>query len=267
MRLMTTPRTAKQYVDALAARGVRLFSGQEACQALGGSAASARAALRRLKKRGELATPHRGYYLIVPPEHRRLGSLPAAQFIPELMGRLGLPYYVALLSAAEIHGAAHQRPQAFQVMLPSGRRPLSSGEVRVEFVSRADAEETSVVEHPTEGIPLRVASPEATALELVGYADRAAGWNNVATVLGELAEAVSPDSLAQEAARSPIAWVQRLGFLLEQQGVDSLLSPLASEVERRARSVAPLVPGHAVRVGSIDPRWRLQINAHVEPDA
>src|SRR5204862_425249 len=81
---------------------------------LGTSLAAVQAALRRLKRRGEIADPYRGFHVIVPPEYRRLGCLPAEQFVPQLMRVLGETYYVALLSAAELHGAAHQRPQAFQ---------------------------------------------------------------------------------------------------------------------------------------------------------
>ena len=48
-----------------------------------------------------------------------------------------------------------------------------------------------------------VASPEATALELVGYADQCGGLDNVASVLGELSEALDalrdPDALPPDA--------------------------------------------------------------------
>jgi hypothetical protein len=41
-----------------------------------------------------------------------------------------------LLSAAQYHGAAHQKPQEFQVCLERARRPLVRGRVRVAFVVR-----------------------------------------------------------------------------------------------------------------------------------
>jgi hypothetical protein len=50
--------------------------------------------------------------VIVPPEYRRIECLAADHFVPQLMEHLGEWYYVALLSAAELHGAAHQRPKA-----------------------------------------------------------------------------------------------------------------------------------------------------------
>ncbi|MDX2055824.1 MAG: nucleotidyl transferase AbiEii/AbiGii toxin family protein [Polyangiaceae bacterium] len=42
----------------------------------------------------------------MPPEYQALGCLPADQFVPDLVQRLAVPYYVTLLSAAAYHGAA-----------------------------------------------------------------------------------------------------------------------------------------------------------------
>jgi hypothetical protein len=57
------------------------------------------------------------------PEYRSLACLPADQFIPALMKRFDFAYYVGLLSAAQLRGAAHQRPQESQVPLAKNRRP------------------------------------------------------------------------------------------------------------------------------------------------
>ena len=65
--------------------------------------------------------PFRGFHLIVPPEYRALGCLPADQFVPQLMEHLGLVYYAGLLSAASLHGAAHQAPMVFQTIVADNR--------------------------------------------------------------------------------------------------------------------------------------------------
>ena len=44
--------------------------------------------------------------------------IPADWFIAELMQFLDLPYYVGVLSAAALHGAAHQQAQEFHVVVP-----------------------------------------------------------------------------------------------------------------------------------------------------
>src|SRR5208282_2189135 len=128
-------RNARDYVSSLAANGRYHFTSGEVQSVLGVSAAAAKLALNRLEKKSFIASPARGFYVLVPPEYRSLGCLPADQFIPALMKRLGLPYYAGLLSAAQYHGAAHQRPQEFQVFLAKNRRPIRCGIVRVAFMA------------------------------------------------------------------------------------------------------------------------------------
>lgn len=262
---MDIARTSDYLVD-LAARGRHHFTTEEAAAALGRSVPAVRAALRRLKSKGEIADPHRGFHVIVPPEYRRIGCLPAEQFIDQLMAHLQEPYYVALLSAAELHGAAHQRPQALQVMLGTNRRPIVCGQVRVQFLARKDMAQTPIVTRNTQRGPLRLASAEATALELVGYADLCGGLDHVASVLAELGEVLESERLLAECGRSPIAWVQRLGYLLDLTGHEVLAQSLVATISTRARGVAPLVRS-ATRTGMRrDMRWRLAVNASLEPD-
>ncbi len=259
--------SAAKYVTELASRGRYHFTTREARAALGGSLPAIRAALRRLKAKHEIAAPYRGFHVIVPPEYRRLGCLPAEQFVPQLMDHLGEDrYYTALLSAAEIHGAAHHRPQTYQVMLPRNRRPVVCGAVYVQFIARGDLKSTPVVERNTPRGRLLVSSPEATAFELVGYAGRCGGLDNVASVLFELVDAINPEKLVEAAKLCPIAWVQRLGFLLELIEQGDVANVLLEQVGSRAVVIAPLVrakPGtHAQRVD----KWKLAVNASVEPD-
>ncbi len=258
--------TAAQYILELAADGRHHFTTDEAVASLGGSVAAVRAALRRLRAKGAIATPHQGFYVIVPPEYRRLGCLPAEQFVPQLMQHLGEGYYVALLSAAELHGAAHQRPQGFQVMVKTSRRDIECGEVRVQFIARKDMDRTPVLEKSTPRGPLRVASPEATALELVGYADRCGGLDNVLSVLSELVEAIDPQKLVAAAALCPIAWVQRLGYLLDIAGHREIGDVLIPHVQEHVHVVAPLVRAEPKTGAERIERWHLAINANVESD-
>src|SRR6516164_9004387 len=128
--------TARQYVDGLARSGRYFFSSADAREALGVSAEAAKVAIHRLSQQGLVSSPARGYYIVVPPEYHTLGCLPPEQFIPSLMERLGLRYYAGLLTAAQYHGAAHQKPQEFQVCLERARRPIECGRVRIRFIVR-----------------------------------------------------------------------------------------------------------------------------------
>ncbi len=258
--------SARDYFNNLSASGRHYFTMSEAMAALGGSMVAVRAALRRASQRGEVASPHRGFFVVVPPEYRRLRCLPPEQFIPHLMKHLEEPYYVALLSAAELHGAAHHRPQRFQVMVLKNRRPIECGEVRVQFVARHDLERTPVVEMNTPRGRMRVSSPEATAFEFVGYADQCGGLDNVASVLSELVESLNAPRLLDAARLCPVVWSQRLGYLLEMTNHTGLASVLADHVRTQGATLAPLVRAKPMKGAPRAERWKLAVNASVESD-
>ena len=133
MRQIQTVRDRRMYlglVDSLAAQGRSCFTCQEVLQLAGSSEIAVKSALHRLQKKGEIAMPYRGFYVILLPMHRIIGCVPPAQFIPHLMAHLGEVYYAGLLSAAEYHGAAHQRPQVFQVMVAKVRREIGRASCR-----------------------------------------------------------------------------------------------------------------------------------------
>ncbi len=258
---------ARSYIEELASNGRHHFSSAEAFQAIGGSQAAVRAQLRRLKEQGLIAEPARSFHVIVPPEYRRLRCLPAEQFVDQLMKCWDEPYYLGLLSAAERHGAAHQRPQSCQVIVRKNRAAISCGKVRVEFIARGDLEKMPVATFNTPLGVLRYATPEVTALELVGYPKHAGGLSNVATIVGELAEGLDAGKLLEVARLSPISWSQRIGYILELVGRDDLARPLQPFVEEQAKSYAPLRRAAAVAPAKRSARWKLIVNAEVEPDA
>lgn len=258
--------TGADLIDHLASQGRYHFTTKEAVELLGVSIAAARAALRRLRGKGLIATPHRGFHVIVPPEYRRLGCLPPDQFIPQLMKHLDLNYYAALLTAGRYHGAAHQQPHVFQVVVAQNRPPITCREVRISFVARRNAADIPVALLNTPRGHLAVSTPEATAFDLVGYPRHAGGIDNIATVLGELAERVDPATLASLAPLSPVPWVQRLGYLLEQVGAGDKTSPLAEYVASVVNETIALVPSAPSEGAPYNKRWHLLANFQVEPD-
>lgn len=259
-------RNARDYISALAAAGRYHFSSREARAALGVSADAAKLALNRLAKQKLVASPARGFYVTVPPEYRSLACLPADQFIPSLMKRLNLPYYAGLLTAAQYHGAAHQRPQEFQVFLEKNRRPIVCGMVRVAFIGRKRVADVPVQSLNTPRGTLLVSTPEATALDLVGYERHAGGLGQVATVLSELAERIDPQKLAAAAQYAPIPWAQRLGYLLERIGAAEKTPVLKAYVREHAKQSTVLLPKAPRARTQRNDDWKLYLNADVETE-
>ncbi len=168
---------------------------------------------------------------------------------------------VFLLRAAR-QSPARRRPWVFFLDVPQGttaEKTLRAPCDRAPLLALA----TKVRETPD----LRVASPETTALELVGYARVCGGLDNVATVLSELHERLVPAHLRREAEKVPVAWVQRLGYLLELvEAHPEVLAALEAEVRRRARRPGVLDPSSPSTGVQRSRRRRLAVNAVVEPD-
>jgi predicted transcriptional regulator of viral defense system len=257
---------AIQFITDLVAKGRYSFSSGEAVQALGTSPVATRAALRRLRQKGEIAMPYKGFYVVVPPEYRNAGCLPASHFLPDLMAHLGERYYAGLLSAAEFHGAAHQRPQVFQVVVAKNKPEITCGQIRVNFVARKNIDRIPTADFKTPRGYLKISTPEATAYDLVGYPSHGAGLDNVATVLAELAEKLNGKELARLAALSPIAWGQRLGYLLEQVGAKAKTLELAQYITARNPPPTPLSPSLPVEGSPRLQPWKILVNNPVEPD-
>ena len=255
-----------KFIESIVARGRYHFTTEEAARTAGVSHIAACAALRRLRNKGSIAAPHQGFNLHVPPEYRRLGCLPPEQFVPQLMEHLGLDYYVGLLSAAEIKGAAHQRPQTFQVMVAVNRPPIRCGEVRVQFVARRNIREMPTIKKNTPRGYMTVANVETTAFDLIGYSHHSGGFNNVATVLSELSETMKGDELVRIAPHSPVPWRQRLGYILDIVGAGAVADPLAEHVAKIAKEYVPLNTRRKQKQGERSRRWKLIINDDVESD-
>ena len=64
------------FIDELVAKGRYCFTIDDIKKLTNGSQQTIRVALYRQQKKGELVMPHRGFYVILPPEHRSRGCLP-----------------------------------------------------------------------------------------------------------------------------------------------------------------------------------------------
>jgi predicted transcriptional regulator of viral defense system len=259
-------RSLTVFVNDLQAKGRYTFTHAEAAEVIAITDLALEATLRRLRKRGRIANPRRGFYVAVPLEYREAGCPPASWFIHDLMRFLGQPYYVGLLSAAALHGAAHQQPMVFQVITDRTTRPALAGRVRIDFHKSRKIEKVPAMEVQTETGSMRVSTPDATAFDLVRFTAAAGHVGNVATVLAELSEKLDPAALAKLADSYAVPDVQRMGYLLEQLGEQELAKPLAEWLAKHRYRQVPLVPGMPQGRHSADPKWRVRPNARVEVD-
>jgi len=256
----------KLWIEQLQSRGRYTFTREQVESETERSFVAAQSALRRLKRQGRIASPRRGFYVIVPPEYLAVGSPPASWFIDDLMHHLGQPYYVGLLSAAAIHGAGHQQPMVFQVVTSRSTHEAHTGKVAIRFTMSGLVERLPVIEKQTETGTMRVATPETCAFDLVRYSAAGGHLSNVATVLTELAERIDPQVLVRLAPLVRLPDVQRLGYLLDAVGHGKVVGLLAEWLGSRKLRVVPLHPGGSAGARP-DLRWYVKPNVELEVDA
>ena len=253
-------------VDELQSRGQYSFTREEILRKSGQSIRAVRRALERMQQKGRIALVSRGFYVIIPLEYREGRILPAEWFIHQMMGFLKLPYYVGLLSAAAIHGAAHQKPQEFQVLVNKQLRPVHVNGLRIHFVMKNNLKITSgIIQTKTETGYIQVSGPELTALDLMKYPRISGGLDNIATVLSELGEKIRPDELLLVAREEKsLVYVQRLGYLLDYLDFESRAESLASWLSAQKPNQVLLDPAHPRGKSTFNKKWRLFENLSIE---
>jgi len=255
------------YIDSLQARGKYSFTKTGVKQATGKSDQLVKLSLWRIAQKKRIAQVREGFYLIVPIEYTSSGILPPDWFIADLMKYLDLPYYVGLMSAAALHGAAHQQPQEFQVVTSGPIRKISIGRLSIAFFTKAGLRSSVTEQIKTSTGYMNVSTPALTALDLVAYAGRIGGLSRALTVLKELAEKITAQMLLDAAKREKrLAIVQRLGWLLTESGHGSLCQPIAEWIKKQRARETPLDPSLPRKGFSRDPVWKVIVNTDVKSD-
>ncbi len=261
-----SPRSLARFTEDLQGRGRYTFTKQEAIAALHISDNAFHKAAHRLIREKRLMRVVNEFYAAIPAEYRPDGSIPATHYIDALMKFRQQPYYVGVLSAAALHGAAHQAPQELQVITSAPMPIIRAGRTRIRFLTKRNLADTQVVQMKTPAGYISVSTPEATAFDLLRYPRAAAGLNNIATVLTELSEVIDSKKLTKIAENTEPSYVQRLGFLMDQVGAEKLTRSLTGCLEKQRWDYVPLRPGWKGESPQRDSKWRVIVNENVEAD-
>lgn len=257
--------TIKGLPDYLLGRGRYTATTDEVAELLGLEGGAVRTGMNRLRKQHLAFSPARGLYGFVPPNYRSWGVLPADWFIDDLMRYLKRDYYVGLLSAAALHGSAHQRPQVFQIMTDKSTADRDIGRIRLRFFRNSAIAQANTETVTTPTGTMVVASRETTVSDLVAHPRVSGGYSNVATIIREIGP-LEGSELARASAGRPRSHARRLGWLVEHYSEDTPdLEALKQQAASDRGTPSPLSPS-GPRRGRIDERWGLWINTDIEPD-
>lgn len=227
--------------------------------------------LYRLCSNKTIASVYRGFYVIIPVQYVLRGSVPATYYIDQLMAYLSKPYYVCMLSAAELLGAAHQRPQQFSVMTTfPKRRVVSTRNVIIDWFYREGLPEDALITKNTETGTIRISNPLLTAADLVQYQQHVGGLSRVATILEELSEQINIKSQFASLASfvKKVTW-QRLGYILEHVVEENgLADELYDQIRNLPGSLMymPLSTSAEDNTSERNSRWKVNINVQIEKE-
>jgi predicted transcriptional regulator of viral defense system len=260
-------RDLPSWVDSRQEQGLYFFTREEAISTLQFTEEAFKKAAARLAKKSRILRIRSGFFVIVPLEYRTTGVLPAEWFVADLMAYLEQPYYVGLLSAASLHGAAHQQPQQFHVVTTTPQREVRKKGLAIRFFFKTNFNATPVTQIKVQTGHIPVSSPEATAIDLIHYARSIGGLDRAMTVLQELAETMNAAKLIDAVkAEGNLVCAQRLGWLMEKAGHSALVVELARLIAGHNPPFTRLDPSLPARDAEKNIRWRLWINTDVEGD-
>lgn len=262
------------YIKKIRSSGRRSFTVEEGVLELGVSRANLLSSIYRLKKKGELFSPAKGLYIIIPPEYHNLGSIPAEDLVPILMQYKEINYYAGLLTAAMHHGASHQKPQIFQIVTDRQiSRDLVFGKVKIECIYKKDLTGSLTQDIVVETGYLIISTPEVTTMDLLLYPNRSGGLNHIATILSELIEAIDIDKLFTVIVNSKEkAWVQRLGYILdnietfEEIKKKIILKHLQDYLSQEKIFYCPIASEVPILGAPYCKKWMIIENANIESD-
>jgi len=218
----------------------------------------------RLKNKNQLAQVRKEFYVIIPPQYSNRGMLPPTLFINDMMDFLNREYYVGLFSAAALHGAGHQQPMEFQLMTQKpALRSIKNQKLAISFFTKSEWEQDQITEKKTEAGYLKVSSPELTAFDMVQYHKRIGGLNRILPILEDLIETIKPSFLLKTARTQKSPNIQRLGFLLDKLGRESLASSLIRLLSKNSKEL-PLSLAHNKRTGLINKKWKIIENTELD---
>ncbi|MBN2007812.1 type IV toxin-antitoxin system AbiEi family antitoxin [candidate division KSB1 bacterium] len=255
------------YISRLQEQGRYAFTFDDIANQFPKDEAALRMALIRLRDKKRVERIRKGFYIIVPVEYRGTGVLPASSFINEFMNHLQRDYYVGLLSAAALHGAAHQQPQLFQVIIhPPSLRPIQIKGLKIQFIMKRNFPSSGISQQKTDTGFMKASSPELTALDIIQFQHQCGGFSRLVEILEELSEKFDTSELKQALKNKwPNVVLQRFGYLCEHTlNRGDYIQPVRSKLNSLKIHPERLVPGEPSRAGAIDKTWSIIQNVQPE---
>lgn len=227
--------------------------------------------LCRLNKKKRIQSVHKGFYTAVPLSFKEKGIVPPYNYIGQLMHHLNRPYYISLLSAGVLNGAAHQRPQRMSVTTILPRISLSKDyNPSLVWNYRKEIPNEFLLETNSDTGIILYSNPELTAIDLVQYNNQIGGLSVASTIIEELSEKLNFEKYGEKIIKiTTFPTLQRLGYILEEvldkpELARSLYKLLQSDIKKL--KYRPLSTEKSSDYSVKNAKWKILVNKEIEID-
>lgn len=258
-------KTLKEYIPHLLSQGKYFFLKHEAMIELSLEQSQFRFQAYRLSKKGIIKNLVNDFFMIIPAEYQKLGSLPPHWVIDALMKYLNQDYYIGLLSAASFYGATEQQPMTSQVVTDKFTKKITLGRSEIEFHSFKGCSSSKKTQLTVPTGSVNISTKEQTIVDLVRLYKASGYLSNVALVVKSLAPECDP-SLLEVVVKPETneAVLQRLGYLLDLVKQEGLAKIIEKELSQRKIEYIPLRADCQNKDGVKSSRWKIFVNDTLE---
>lgn len=259
---------AREYIKHLLSIENYSFSLEEISNQTDSTDTSLKFELARLVKKKEITNLRKGFYLIIPPRYSKQGYIPIQLYIHKLFQSLNRNYYLGFYSAAKFHGASHQQTHREYVMIEKPKlNEIKKNDFDIKFITSSQWPTKNIVEKKSDAGYFNISSPALTAADLIHHQTKLGGLNRMLAILEELTEEITNEDLNDLLTWYPHrSTIQRLAFILDEQQADIDLSVISNYLKSAQYFPVLLSPKKNQKAGSVDNRWKVDVNIKLESD-
>lgn len=202
-----------------------------------------------------------GFYAIYSPSEKDSGKISPDDYINQLMSYKEINYYTGLLSASAYYGATHNRSFIYQVIVDKQIHTPKKILEGIKFHRKKKFPEHCLVKQKGNYGYINYSSPALTAYDLIKYEIESGTISNIILIISDLLSQIKISDIKNLLKNNlEVAYIQRLGFILEKLEANELINPLF-EYSKKATSYMPL-SRIGKKSGNKNVKWKIIENVN-----
>jgi predicted transcriptional regulator of viral defense system len=203
----------------------------------------------------------KGFYAIYSPSEKDSGKITPDSFINQLMSYKKINYYIGLLSASAFYGATHNRPFVYQVIADMQIHTPKNILEGINFLRKKYFPEYCIIKQKGSYGYINYSSPALTAYDLIKYENESGTISNIILVISDILSQIRISDIKILLKNDlEVAYIQRLGFILEKLEANELINPLL-EYSKKVTSYITL-SRIGKKSGNKNAKWKIIENVN-----